>query len=270
MSEFADKQFVDRECAIYVNTEQCTPTDILRKIAGDNAARPTNIIENLKKQTNCTTELCVIESHKISSKLGRDLVNKIINNYFKIKGPKYDIEKWLSNDDIDNTLAQWSLSNKFSDFNRIPFQMRDFQKNQTELATIDMKDMFSKGFRTFGCVPNTDWSTGNGQHWFALFFDFRKEPYTLEYFNSSGECPLKEFNSWMNEKEQSLQNQFEKPIKKIIVTRVQNQYDNSSCGCYSLYYIYKRLNGTPWIWFRQNKVPDKHMHEFRKFLFNPE
>lgn len=258
-------QFVDKECAIYVKTEHCTPTRALHKIAGT-TADPQKIIEDLKQQTNCTTELCVIESHKAKAVLGHDLVNRIIDHFFKIKGPKLDIKKWLSNEDIDKTLIQWAKA--FPTFKCIPFQMRDFERQGTELATINFQQLYNEGFRSFACVPNTDWSSGNGEHWFALFFDFRREPYSIEYFNSSGECPLNEFNSWMNDKELELQNQFGKPVKKIIVTRIQNQFDDSSCGCYSLYYIYRRLHGVPWTWFRTNKVTDELMYEFRKFLFN--
>lgn len=265
MSEFIND---DNECALHVKTDHCTPVDILQKVSGAPVNDPVAIINSLKEKTNCTNEICVIKSSSVEDKLGRDLVSKILDTYFKVRGPKYNIEKWLSNDDIDKTLNQWKKIDGFNTFYPIPFQMRDFQAKKTELATMNFKQLYDHGSRTFGCVPNTDWSSGNGQHWFAFFFDFREEPYTIEYFNSSGECPFREFNQWLNETEQSLQTQFNKPVKKIIVTRVQNQYDNSSCGCYSLYYIYSRLNGIPWLWFRNNRVPDKKMHEFRKFLFN--
>jgi hypothetical protein len=308
MSEFIVN---DNQCALHVKTDNCTPPNILFKLAGklkSGAAKINNniknyvpgmvdktpiydeegqqfikennidtnnpqiknatkeIVEKLKKETNCTTELCVINSSKVKNILGYDLVQKILDIYFKKIGPKCNVEKWLSNEDIDKTLEQWTY--KYKNFYPIPFQMRDFEKNNTELATLDYKNLYNKGFVYFACVPNTDWSSGGGQHWFALFFDFSKEPFTLEYFNSSGELPLPEFNSWLNKSEQQLQNKFKKPVKKEIVTDVQNQYDNSSCGCYSLYYIYSRLNGIPMEWFRNNTIEDEKMHDFRKFLFN--
>lgn len=277
MAHFIDKS----ECAIHINGEHCTPKNILIDMA-----KKTNIINEssnnyknqhdtkeliykLKTTTNCSTELCVVEHFKEKSIFNNDLIDQIINSNFKIKGPKYDIKKWLSNEDIDNTLQQWQISHKH--FYPIPFQMRDFEKQNTELATLDFTNLVRNGYMCFGCVPNTDYSRGSGQHWFALFFDFSKKPYTLEYFNSSGEHPLYEFDMWLDKTVESLRNRFNtENIDKIIVTRVQNQYDNSSCGCYSLYYIYSRLKNVPWMWFRQNRVPDEKMHEFRKFLFNPE
>jgi hypothetical protein len=265
MSEFI---VTDNECALHVSDKHCTPIEVLQKITDIPGADPSKIVDDLKSKTKCTTELCIIKSKSIGSKLGRDIVNRIIDTYFKVQGPKLDVEKWLSNHDIDNTLIQWQKIPEFKTFYHIPFQMRDFQEKNTELATLNFVQLYNEGYRTFGCVLNTDWSSGNGQHWFAFFFDFRQEPYTIEYFNSSGECPLREFNKWLNDKQQQLQSEFNKPVDKIIATRVQNQYDNSSCGCYSLYYIYSRLNGVPWQWFRDNIVPDKKMHEFRKFLFN--
>jgi len=260
----------DSQCALHVHTDHCTPAEHLKKLSNNPNESPNKILENLKEKTNCTTELCVLKKKVVKDQLGGDLVNKILDNYFKVEGPKSDPEKWLSNDDIDKTLNLWKKLPEIAKFYPIPFQMRDFEDKGTELANINFKTLYDNGYRVFACVPNTDWSSGNGQHWFALFFDFRKEPYTLEYFNSSGECPLPEFNSWLNNTEQTLQKKFKKKVKKVIATRVQNQYDNSSCGCYSLYYIYSRLKDIPWEWFRKNRVPDERMHEFRKFLFNEE
>jgi hypothetical protein len=282
MSEFIVN---DNECSIHITTDNCTPPKILVKLvdniqnknAGKNKSSDQDknnqssnntkeLINKLKKETGCSSELCIIKSSKAKSVLGYDLVNKILDVYFKIEGPKNNIEKWLSNEDIDKTLKQWT--HKFKHFYPIPFQMRDFEKKNTELAVLDFKKLYDDGYRYFGCIPNTDWSSGGGQHWFALFFNFDTEPYTLEYFNSSGELPLPEYNSWLNKTEEKLQNKFRKPVNKEIVTEIQNQYDNSSCGCYSLYYIYSRLNGIPMEWFRNNVVEDEKMHDFRKFLFN--
>lgn len=265
MAHFKDKS----ECAIHVDSDHCTPKHVISDMASQKGIilkdNPVDTLNELKQHTKCETELCVVEHFKKSNP--NDMINQIIDNNFKIKGPKYDVEKWLSNDDIDKTLEQWAISKK--NFYPIPFQMRDFSKNKTELCTLDFPEL-ANTHSYFGCVPNTDWSTGKGQHWFALFFDFSKTPYTLEYFNSSGEDPLSEYNDWLNDAEQDLQKKMNKPVTKVIVTKVQNQYDDSSCGCYALYYIYSRLNGVDWKWFRNNRVSDKKMHEFRKFLFNPE
>ena len=83
-------ELIDKECAIYIDTEHCAPIDVLHKINDKSGAQsaaefddPKKIIDDLKQQTNCTTELCVIESHKVKNILGRDLVNKIIDQYFK-------------------------------------------------------------------------------------------------------------------------------------------------------------------------------------------
>ncbi len=264
-------QFVDKsECAIHITNQHCTPKRVIENLANQKGIMVKDdsvaVLDQLKARTNCNTELCVIEHFKKRSP--NDMINQIIENNFKIKGPKYDVEKWLSNDDIDGTLRQWTI--RWKNFYHIPFQMRDFNENKTELSTLNYPSLVEDNYIYFGCVPNTDWSTGKGQHWFALFFDFSKSPHTLEYFNSSGECPLAEFNNWLNDTEQILQKKINNPVKKIIVTQVQNQYDNSSCGCYALYYIYSRLNGVNWEWFRHNRVTDKKMYEFRKFLFNSE
>jgi hypothetical protein len=260
----------NNECSLSVNSDVCTPKEILKEITkNDVIDDPKNEIENLKKETNCNTELCVIKSDLVEKKIGSSNVYDIIKKYFKIEGPKLDIEKWLSNDDIDKTLKQWKNVSEWYHFHHIPFQMRDFEKYNTELARTDFYELYNQGKKTFGCVLNTDWSSGSGEHWFAFFFDFRKTPFTLEYFNSSGECPLKEFNNWLNKMQEKLSKQFNKITKKVVISKIQHQWDNSSCGIYSLYYIYSRLKNIDWWHFRENRIPDEEMHKFREFLFNP-
>ena len=262
MSEFIQ----NTECAIHIETDICTPDHIIHKATDHKHNSIHESLEELKKKTNCTTEFCVVKSDFFNRKVGNGVVKHLLDNYFKIEGPKCNIKKWLSNLDIDNTLKQWTL--KFKDFYPIPFQMRDFKEKNTEFCTIDFVKLYKEKYKTFACVPNTDWSSGKGKHWFAIFLDFRKAPFTIEYFNSSGELPLKEYNEWMNEMEENLQKEFGIKVKKIIVSRIQHQYDGSSCGCYALYYIFLRLQEIPYETFSKTRIPDEKMYEFRPLTFN--
>ena len=156
---------------------------------------------------------------------------------------------------------------KSKNFLHIEFQMRDFEKANGSLSKIDMVEEYKKGVRCFGVIFNTDVSSGNGEHWFAIFGDFSKTPLTIEYFNSSGDDPLPEIAKWMKDTKNKLEKELKKPAKDVIVTKLINQEDNHSCGSYSLYYIISRLEGVPFEYFTKNIIGDKKMHEFRYHLF---
>ena len=145
--------------------------------------------------------------------------------------------------------------------------MRDFEKYNTKLANMDFAQKYKEGFRRFGVVFNTDYSSGKGQHWFAVYGDFTKEPFTIEYFNSTGDNPLPELVSWMTKVKHHMSKVLKKKVNDVVVSKNANQKDNHSCGSYSLFYIISRLNDVPYKYFTNTIIGDTLMHEFRKNLF---
>jgi len=230
---------------------------------GESIKRP-QIIEEAKKATDCQTESCVVD--KLTPQIGYHKAQEELKERFKPEGPSHSTDL-LSNFNIDDVMAQWVK--KFNRFYHITFQMIDFAKMRTELATIDFQKHYNNSNKdTFGVILNTDVSTGGGIHWFALFVDFRSNPITLEYFNSSGEFPYPQVHEWLNDKKFELEDKFGAPVKIVIVGDVQYQKDHHSCGPYSLFYIYGRLNGySPKIFKNTDLVNDRNMLEFRKHLF---
>lgn len=270
MAEFS---ITDGECAHHLHDRKsCIPKNVAEKIAQildiPKEIDKKNIIDEAKVKLNCDTEVCVLQSYKIQDKLGYGIISRLLHINFKPFGPRENWKEWLSDSNIDENLKQFAKLPDNQHFYPIKFQMRDFQEQSTELATIDFKQKYNEGFKTFGVVLNTDYSTGRGIHWFAIFLDFRVEPFTIEYFNSSGEKALREIKEWLVKTKHKLQTQFGKPVCDIEVSKVQHQFDNSSCGVYSIYYIYSRLKNIPWKAFRDTRIPDSKMHDFRKFLFN--
>jgi hypothetical protein len=276
------KHSINNECAFNKDqkTQICSNEEIIEKIK-EIAIDDKVIIKNsstetlfneLKKKYNCNSESCILKQDEISSKIPKHLLNENLENNFKPIGPKYSTE-WLSNVHIDTILSQ--LTKKFKDFYHILFQMRDFEKTNSELANIDFYTKYNEGYRTFGTVINTDYSTGSGIHWFAMFMDFRDENtiYTIEYFNSSGEPPLDEISIWM----QKIKHKLNKiGMKKQVDIKYTNigipfQRDNHSCGPYSIYYIFSRLHNISYKQFsNKNIVSDNKMIEFRKYIFRDE
>jgi len=290
------KNEIENECAFHIrnNNGFCSSGEIVNKLMDfiieksletplkkplenplekQKKIEESNVLKTLKDKYNCNTEECVLKQYDIKEYISPHIIEENIQKNFKPEGPKCNKE-WLSNINIDNVLSQMKKKYENKRFLHIPFQMRDFMKNNTELAQLNWSKMYNNGYRTFGTVINTDYSTGNGIHWFAIFGDFQPENdyYTIEYFNSSGELPLPEISFWMKKLRNELEedDQFKnsgKEIKDIIVTRIINQKSSSECGLYSLYYIISRLDGIPFTWFKTNRVPDEKMYLFRQYLF---
>jgi hypothetical protein len=266
--EFKSK--MDGECshALDMNAKVCVPRTMVQDIASKHNVKfkedLEKVLDELKKTTNCDTQVCVVQKSEIDQSL--------IDEYFKPKGPK-NSTAWLSNFDIDNVLKQ--LSKKFPDFLHIYFHMRDFQEcpmvgeNGITLSDLCFHSQYTKhGKKTFGVVFNTDKSSGKGEHWLAVFGDFRDpKSATIEYFDSAGREPMKEVNQWMCKVSTDWTKKFNFPIKPIPVSCMVYQNDNHSCGVYALYYIMSRLHGIEYTHFQKPQVNDAIMHDFRKYLF---
>lgn len=272
-------EHIDIDCAFNINSKSgvCSDKKVINKLHkftvnfDKNVKTPSDVINSLKKKYNCNSESCIFVQGEISDVLNSSEIQHHLKYRFKPKGPRNTTE-WLSNIDIDDVLAQ--IEQKYSDrkFLHIKFQMIDFEQTGSELGILDFAKKYKEGYRTFGTVVNTDYSTGNGIHWFAIFGDFsdNKDKFTIEYFNSSGEPPMDEIIVWFKKVKHQWGENFNKPIEDIIVSKIQHQKDNHSCGPYSLYYIISRLDGISYENFRNNRIPDSVMHKFRKYLFRDE
>lgn len=224
------------------------------------------IVEKAKKLLNCDEESCVIAHSEFEKIAGKKTVDDIKDKRFKPEGP-WNSKEWLSNFNIDQVLDQWK--DIFPGFVHIPYQMRDFEEQRKELATINIADEYRKGMKSFGTVVNTDPSNKNGTHWFCLYGDFNKsDSITLEYFNSSGSLPLREIHEWLHKTKDILEKRLKKTVKIVIVSRDEIQKSDSECGVFSLWYIYCRLKDVPYQHFSKlGSVNDNDMYEFRKYLF---
>ncbi len=153
--------------------------------------------------------------------------------------------------------------------------MIDFDEQKVPDGTVTLKnvslikDVINAGKDMFCVVINTDRTGRPGQHWFALFCDFRSTPFTIEYFNSSG-APLTEgklisIKEWMTKAELELE-AGDYPVKRVSAAVIQHQRSDTECGVYSLYYIYRRIRGASIEEFA-TRIPDADMIAFRKKLF---
>ncbi len=252
--------------------EVCAPAEIVNKMhhyvkhKGRNAKTPKEVVKNMKELLNCNSESCIfkrpdfVEFAKIAN------IEDILNKFYKPQGSATDFGL-LSNFNIDNVLDQFEKRFKNRKFLHIPFQMRDFEKVGTELATIDLAKKFREGYKTFGVVLNTDWSKNQGIHWYCIFGEKYDDKIVIEYFNSSGNPPLPETEAWLQKTKHYLEKEMKIPVELHYSTGIEFQFDNHSCGVYTLAYIWLRLEKVPPTWFRADNFNDPRMHKLRRNLF---
>ena len=265
----------ENQCAFHINSVDnvCSDQFTLSKMREFidsldikyDGTTPGEIVEKAKEATGCDSEICIIKNNKLAAFI--DQPSNIIKSRFKPEGPA-QTTAWLNNDNIDHALAQWSRM--YPDFLHIPFQMVDFDEQETRLAQTDLCDAYDKNKRRAGCVINTDKSTGSGIHWFCIFCNLTGDKWTLEYFDSAGDYPKKSVHTWLNSQRMKLAEKFpEKRIEVVDVTRNnQLQKSTTECGVFSLWYILSRLNNIPYTYFAQPlAITDDMMYKFRKFLF---
>lgn len=264
------------ECALYlgVSAKTCMSGAVEQKVKEVTRSKT---VEEAKKITSCDSERCVLT--KLRPQLGNDVVNAELDMRFKVEGPRNS--DWLTDSHIENIVKQWSV--KWRNFFPYNFNMRNYASYKIDpvtmrvvnepdtLATINFEDLYSRGFDCAACVCNTDTYQGRGKHWIVLFVDARKESpmMSAEIFDSAGNPPLPEWQSWLTKTKIQLDEIAEgkKPTSIIRAYNNRHQFSDSECGVYSLYYIWARLNGIAPEAFQDSAVADKKMFEFRQHLF---
>jgi len=239
----------------------------------------------------CGSESCVIAHPDFRQyivaieHMPKSEVDLELETRFKAAGPR-NTTALTSNYDLDGTLMRWARV--FSEFYPCPYTMMDFERTGTLFARIDLRDVLSgtaplnlgPGFgvvrrpsHCFGCILNTDVSSGDGKHWVAVFVDCRPDdpatPWTVEYFNSVGNPPPKAVVRWMESRRAQLAayRRDGGPVESVPVSSMDHQESQTECGLYALYFIRRRLEGTPYLFFREQLVPDAAMTAFRAHVF---
>jgi hypothetical protein len=228
-----------------------------------------HVIDTMKELVKCESEACVLTKHSpFIEFIGKANTAHEVLTRLKPPGPS-DNDDLLSNFNIDDVLEQFAK--KYPGFVHIPFQMRDFQEQGTKLATIDLAEEYKKGMKSFGCILNTDWSSGGGYHWYAIFGDFSGNPITIEYYNTSGNYPLPETEKWLTKTKYTLGSALGKPVSIIHVLSKGIQKNDVDCGVYALHYIWSRLEKHPYTAFSDPATApnDSLMKKARQHLFRP-
>jgi len=137
---------------------------------------------------------------------------------------------------------------RYFDPSACPFQIDQFKKKNKE---------------RIGIVLNLDKHDEPGSHWVSLFIDFTREK--ICYYDSVGTAPPSEIWAFVDFlKKQNPRMSFE-------FNKKRHQFKNTECGIYSLYCMdYLLEHGVDaFSTFVNTVVLDNHMHQNRKFFFNP-
>ena len=175
-----------------------------------------------------------------------------------------NLEEWLSSDDIDKCQAEYAKL--LPDYYYVGSVPIDFDTHSetgkclvSALCSLDLRDLYKKGYRRVGIVFNTDVSTGPGEHWIAAFCDFRDElthP-QMTYFDSYAQSPEPEIRRLMTRWAGQM------PGMELRYNKVRHQYKNAQCGMYCLYFLHCSLFDIP----MQERVPDDVIALMRPMFF---
>ena len=271
------------ECAIYVDPGDparpvCSSEPTVRKIAEALAIAHKDkgkIIEEAKRKVGVDSESALLSHEEVVRVLGPEAAKEKATR-MKPHGPA-DSTDWFSNDNIDINLRQWSMYPRFRHFLPVPFQFINFEERGTALAHLDLGAEYGRGVRCVGCVLNSA-DGPPGKHWMATFIDMRPaptsdEPWTVEFFNSSGNPPVTNVVMWMLKVAGQLADARAAAggdparVERVVVSKIKHQQSKSECGPYCMYYIWSRLKGKPWGRFSTTPVPDAKVTKFRAHLF---
>ena len=213
---------------------------------------------------------------RLSDKCRKGVPQCVINSMMKKPGaPKKWIvnpTEWLSNLQIDSVERQYAKVFKtYKYLGTVPI---DFDKKSVlgtclvdSLCSMKIESVYKRGYTQIGIVFNTDYSTGSGQHWVAMFCDISPElEYPrMTYFDSYAEDPEPEFATLMKRwKAQWDDLKIHKKGMVLSYNNTRHQYQHSECGMYSLYFHYCCLMGIP----MKERIPDEVVRGFRGVLFH--
>ena len=199
-------------------------------------------------------------------KAEESFVPTVPNNWSNIKD---DESNWLSNEDIENVLR--SYEKKYKTFSLggivpIDFSVTDSEGNCSfwNLCKHHYCDL-AKQYNTFAIVFNTDTHDGSGQHWIAMFMNFKKGE--ICYFDSVGDAPPIQVKRLIERLRVEGSSCLNKPVK-VYINAVKHQKRNTECGMYCLIFIHHMLTNGDFFSFNARRIPDEEAFKYRKYFFD--
>jgi hypothetical protein len=259
-------------CAPGVKGSTCFSSEAL--IAIKKHAESDSEYAKLVSEMDSKTQVDVLHNDKTLKALGEELYLKEFTTRFRAHAPQGNT--LFSNFDENIILLQ--LHNAVPSFLNFDCELMDFYKDSdSPLArSVRPDSRLIQGIKSgevcsFGTIPNTLESTENLSkvgHWVALFGDFCKDKWTIEYYNSSGKNAPAGMFKWMEQLANQIQLSCNNPCIALNVSNVVSQKGPSECGAYALHYIICRICGISYKKFREKKISDGSVEKIRKLFID--
>lgn len=190
----------------------------------------------------------------------------ILQNYYKPPIPSKP-KQWLSTSDIDSVLKQYEKQfPRFMFMGTVPI---DFDEVITEYKNIDICSLYNnKQITQYGFVFNLDPHDRRGSHWVSMFLNLTQPEYFIGFFDSYGSPPPKQIVKLIQRLRDQVHNCLGVNLKYKCNT-IQHQHQSTECGVYSLYFIYRCLQGHSFELITENIILDNDINKFRQFFFRP-
>ena len=234
-----------------------------------NLRKTYNIMSKIiKDEYKCNTEICWVKIKKLFDGLSaKD--KKIFRKHFRPRLPKEvqdNYKAWLSNFDIDEVMEGLKLEH--DDFHYYSATPIDFHKcSVSDLCSIDIRKHHKNNKKKIGIIFNTDKSSGDGQHWIAMYVDMTGK--------NIGNEAIFYFDSYKNMVPPQIKDLIDKlkvqgsdlNIDFVVTNNNRSiQENNYACGYYCMHFIENMLKGVKFHEYSKT-LSDSLMGKYRTECF---
>ena len=177
--------------------------------------------------------------------------------------------QWLSDEDLFEAMKAYEK--RFKKFLFLYPAPIDFDTKDnvgrcaySQLCNYSYSEL-EKKYDQFGAIFNTDPHNKPGQHWIAMFIDFKKRE--ISFFDSIGDEPPKEVYKLLQRFHDEGTSKNEDPIK-ININRKRHQYGSTECGVYCLFFIHHMLTNGDFEKLSKQRITDEQIMKFRGYFFD--
>lgn len=208
----------------------------------------------------------------VKSDLSTTELQKIKDEHFRPEAPdgwKQNPTAWLSTDDIDKVLVQYTK--KYPDFKYFGAVPSDFSLRAkdgnciiSDLCAINLAQLIKQKYRFIGAVFNFDPHNKSGSHWVGMFINIPKKE--INYLDSNGYTPIPPIKQLLL----TIKGQAAKLGKKFKIQycKKRHQFKNTECGVYAINFISSQIEGKEFTEIANHVIKDEAMNERRKSFFN--
>ena len=227
-----------------------------------------NIMETKFK---CKSEACWVNIRSLMNRLSIQDVD-YFRQHFRPHMPDEivdDYTKWISNYDIKKVLEQHDKEKpEVYFYGAVPI---DFKKCSvsSDLCKIDLKQHLDNNEHKLAIVFNTDYSSGPGKHWNAMYVDLKGKNLNSQpgiyFFDSFAARPMPQVKELIEKLKQQGSNL---DIDFIVTVNDKKlQKNNFSCGFYSMHFLENMINEVPFKKYISSGLSDKKMIEYRNHCY---